>query len=114
MIFFNPSSTEILKKISFGYFFKLQYFLSAVDTFKQKSGVAMGSSISASLATIFVNLMEKTTVKKYLDEGKVITHQRYAEDCLVIIFLDSKIFIQNNTLEFIKYRKKGLFTIISN
>ena len=74
MIFFNPSSTEILKKISFGYFFKLQYFLSAVDTFKQKSGVAMGSSISASLATIFVNLMEKTTVKKFIDEGKVISH----------------------------------------
>ena len=126
---------------------KCGIFKSAIGTFKQKSGLAMGSSISASLATIFVNLMEKTVVKKYIDDGKVISYQRYADDCLVIlkkssirsflkdinhydkglkftlqemdhndelIFLDSKVFIKNNVLEFIKFRKRGHLTVISN
>ena len=31
-----------------------------------------------------------------------------------IIFLDTKIFIKNSVLEFIRYKKKGHFTVISN
>ena len=31
-----------------------------------------------------------------------------------IIFLDTKIFIDNGIIEFIKYRKRGLMTVISN
>ena len=31
-----------------------------------------------------------------------------------IIFLDTKIFITNGTVEFIRYRKRGHFTVISN
>ena len=83
--------------------------------------------------------MDQSIVKKYIDEDKVISYQRSADDCVVIlekqaiisflkdingfdqglkftleqmdenntlIFLDSKIFIQNKDLEFIKYRKK--------
>ena len=100
----------------------------------------MGSSISASLSTIFVNLMEQIIVKKYMDENKVISYQRYADDVIIfirknsirtffkdinnfdhrlkftlqemdqnneIVFLDSKIFLKNDTLNFIKYRKMG-------
>ena len=31
-----------------------------------------------------------------------------------IIFLDTKIFIENGVLEFIRYRKRGSITVISN
>jgi hypothetical protein len=44
----------------------------------------MGSSISASIATIFVNIMEQIVVKKYVDENKVIFYQRYADDVIII------------------------------
>ena len=107
----------------------------------------MGSSISTSLSTIFVNLMEQIIVKKYMDENKVISYQRYADDVIIfirknsvrtffqdinnfdhrlkftlqemdqnneIVFLDSKIFLKNDTLNFIKYRKMGPLTVISN
>ena len=107
----------------------------------------MGSSVSASLATIFVNLMEQKVVKKYFLENKLISYQRYADDVILLIkkntirtfmkdihsfdgnlkftlqemdanneliFLDSKVFLKNNELNFIKYRKMGSLTVISN
>ena len=45
----------------------------------------MGSSVSASLATIFVNLMEQKVVKKYFLENKLISYQRYADDVILLI-----------------------------
>ena len=122
-------------------------FRSPIGVYKQKSGLAMGSSVSASLATIFVNLMEQKVVKKYFLENKLISYQRYADDVILLIkkntirtfmkdihsfdgnlkftlqemdanneliFLDSKVFLKNNELNFIKYRKMGSLTVISN
>ena len=107
----------------------------------------MCSSISASISTIYVNLMEQITIKSYLSSGRLISYHRYADDCILIIrknlirsflndingydkglkftieymsssneiiFLDTKIFIQNGILEFIKYRKRGHLTVNSN
>ena len=107
----------------------------------------MGSSISACVATIFVNLMEQITVKDFFASGKLISYHRYADDCILIIrknalrsflkeinsydkglnftleemspeneiiFLDTKIYIENGNVEFIKYRKRGRLTVLSN
>ena len=84
-VFLTPPPRELFKRCLLDTFLNYSIFSSAIGTFKQKSGLAMGSSISASLATIFVNLMEQSLVKKYIDEGKVISYQRYADDCLVIL-----------------------------
>ena len=91
--------------------------------------------------------MEQIIVKKYKNENKVISYQRYADDVVILIrknsirtffkdinsfdhrlkftlqemdqnneliFLDCKIFLENETLNFIKYRKMGPLTVISN
>ena len=81
----TPPPRELLKRFLLDIFQNYSIFRSAVGTFKQKSGLGMGSSISASLATIFVHLMEKTIVGKYISDEKVISYHRYADDCLVII-----------------------------
>ena len=107
----------------------------------------MGSSISASISTICVNLMEETIIKNHSLSGNLISYHRYADDCILIIrknavrgfmkdinsydqglkftleqmsmeneiiFLDTQIFIKNGILEFIKYRKRGRLTVLSN
>ena len=81
----TPLLRELLKQFLLDTFLNYSIFNSAIGTLKQKSRLAMGSSISASLASIFVQLMKKTIVKKYIDERQIISYQRYADDCLVII-----------------------------
>ena len=131
---------ENLKQFLLDTFQKYSIFRSPIGVYKQKSGLGMGSSISASISTIYVNLMEQITIKSYLSSGRLISYHRYADDCILIIrknsirsflndinsydkglkftiefmsssneiiFLDTKNFIQNGTLEFIKYRKRG-------
>ena len=138
---------ENLKQFLLDTFQKYSIFRSPIGVYKQKSGLGMGSSISASISTIYVNLMEQITIKSYLSSGRLISYHRYADDCILIIrknsirsflndinsydkglkftieymsssneiiFLDTKIFIQNGILEFIKYRKRGHLTVISN
>ena len=66
-------------------FQKYSIFRSPIGVYKQKSGLGMGSSISACVANIFVNLMEQITVKDFFASGKLISYLRYAEDCIHII-----------------------------
>ena len=143
----TPPTREKLKMFLLDTFQNFSIFRSPIGVYKQKSGLAMGSSVSASLATIFVNLMEQKVVKKYFLENKLISYQRYADDVILLIekntirtfmkdihsfdgnlkftlqemdanneliFLDSKVFLKNNELNFIKYRKMGSLTVISN
>ena len=138
---------ENLKTFLLDTFQKYSIFRSPIGTFKQKSGLGMGSSISASTSTIFVNLMEQSIIKPYLVSGRPVSYHRYADDCILIIknnsirsflneingydkglkftleemsskneiiFLDTKIFIENGALEFIRYRKRGSMTVNSN
>ena len=53
----TPPTREKLKNFLIETFQNFSIFKSAIGVYKQKSGLAMGSTISASLATIFVNLM---------------------------------------------------------
>ena len=63
-VFLNPPPRELSKRFLLDTYLNYSIFSSAIGTFKEKSGLAMGSSISASLANIFVNLMEQSIVKK--------------------------------------------------
>ena len=49
----------------------------------------MGSSISGSLSNLFIDLMEKTIIKKFIKEKTIVHYQRYADDVLCICLKDS-------------------------
>ena len=81
----TPPTREKLKKFLIDTLQNFSICRSPIGVYKQKLGLSMGSSISASLATIFVNLMEQIIVKKYKNENKVISYQRYADDVVILI-----------------------------
>ena len=56
---------ENLKLFLLDTFRKYSIFRSPIGVYKQKSGLGMGSAISASISTIFVNLMEQSVVKPF-------------------------------------------------
>ena len=76
---------ENLKLFLLDTFQKYSIFRSPIGVYKQKSGLGMGSAISASISTIFVNLMEQSVVKPFLLSGRLVSYHRYADDCILII-----------------------------
>ena len=84
-IFLPLPTRENLKQFLLDTFQKYSIFRSPIGVYKQKSGLGMGSSISASISTIYVNLMEQITIKSYLSSGRLISYHRYADDCILII-----------------------------
>ena len=76
---------EKLKLFLLETFQNFSTFKSPIGVYKQKSGLSMGSKVSASLATIFVNMMEQNIVKKYFSESKLISYQRFADDVILFI-----------------------------
>ena len=84
-ILLPPPTRANLKQFLLETLQKYSIFRSPTGIFKQKSGLGMGSSISSSISTIFVNLMEQEVVKSYLDSGRLLSYHRYADDCIIII-----------------------------
>ena len=52
--------------------------------FKQRSGLSMGGRLSPSLANIYLHMMEKQIIKRYIDQGIIISYQRYCDDCACV------------------------------
>ena len=52
-------------------------FECQLGIFKQRSGLAMGSSLSPSLSNIFLDLVEKSIIPKFLKSKKVLSWVRY-------------------------------------
>ena len=78
-VFLPVPTRENLKRFLLDTFQKYSIFRSPIGVFK-KNGLGMGSSISASISNIFVNLMEQTIVKPFLLSGKLVSYHRYADD----------------------------------
>ena len=73
-IFLSPPTRANLKQFLLETLSKYSIFRSSTGVFKQKSGLAMGSSISSSISTIFVNLMEQNVVQSYVESGRLISY----------------------------------------
>ena len=53
--------------------------------YQQIDGVSMGSSLGPVLANIIMTEMEKTIIKKFIDDKILLFNERYADDTLVVI-----------------------------
>ena len=59
-------------------------FESLTGFYKQKSGLSMGGKLSPSLANIFVHMLEENIIQDYIDNGIIISYQRYVDDVAII------------------------------
>ena len=45
----------------------------------------MGSKLSPALSNIFLNMMETTVIKPFLDQKILLFYCRYVDDCLLLV-----------------------------
>ena len=60
------------------------YFQHENDWFQPEKGVAMGSPISGTIAEIYLQYIEHTIVKHWLESEEIIYYRRYVDDILII------------------------------
>lgn len=61
------------------------FFKTQIGTYKQIRGVQMGSTIAPLIANIFIGCLERSVIKKLIDQGLIISWTRFADDNLAII-----------------------------
>ena len=79
-----------LRKFMHGVLLNYNTFSTQIGTFKQRSGLSMGSPLSSSMSDIFLNLMETTLIDKFIKNDEIIHWSRYCDDILVICNKNSK------------------------
>ena len=60
-------------------------FTTNYKLYQQIDGVSMGSSLGPVLANIIMTEMEKTIIKKFIDDKILLFNGRYADNTLVVI-----------------------------
>jgi len=60
------------------------YFTFQNQIYQPDKGIAMGSPISGTLAEIFLQHLEKTHIKHFIDSKHFIFYARYVDDIFVI------------------------------
>ena len=60
------------------------YFQYNNQFYQPSKGIVMGSPISATLAEIYLQYLEQTHVKHYLESRDIIYYERYVDDLLII------------------------------
>jgi hypothetical protein len=63
---------------------KQNYFQYSDQLFQPKKGTAMGSPISGTMAEVYLQYIEETHVKQWLDSKEIIHYKRYVDDILII------------------------------
>ena len=84
------------------------YFHYQNKFYKPAYGIAMGSPISSTMAEIYLQYIEETHLKQWLDDKKVIYYRRYVDDIL-ILFNDQKLDETNIITDFNKIDKNLQF-----
>ena len=64
-------------------------FKSRIGIFKQQQGLPMGGCLSPLLSNLFLHMLEKLLVTKFIKQGKVKFWKRYADDIICIVTKDS-------------------------
>ena len=102
-----PERTD-LRKFMHDVILNYNVFHTQIGTYKQRSGLAMGSPLSSSMSDIFLNLMETTLIQKFIKNKEIIHWSRYVDDVIVICDKNSI----NNILDKINgYEHRLKFTI---
>ena len=102
-----PERTD-LRKFMYDVILNYNVFHTQIGTYKQRSGLAMGSPLSSSMSDIFLSLMETTLIQKFIKNKEIIHWSRYVDDVIVICDKNSI----NNILEKINgYDHRLEFTI---
>jgi hypothetical protein len=60
------------------------YFQYDNQTYQPHKGIAMGSPISSTMAEIYIQLLEETSIKHCLEVKQIIYYRRYVDDILII------------------------------
>ena len=71
----------------------------------------MGGKLSSAMSNIFMNIMEKNTIKKFIDQKTLIFYGRYVDDCLLVVRKRSKNLIlteMNNFDPFLKFTSEEM------
>ena len=60
------------------------YFQHENHWFQPEKGIAMGSPISSTIAEIYLQYIEHTFIKHWLESGEIKYYRRYVDDILII------------------------------
>jgi len=60
------------------------YFQYNKQCYKPQNGIAMGSSISGYLAEIYIQGIEETNIKHWLESKEIIYYKRYVDDIFIL------------------------------
>jgi hypothetical protein len=60
------------------------YFQYEGQIFQPQKGIAMASHISGTMAEIYLQYLEATHIKHWLDNTEIIFYKRYVDDILII------------------------------
>ena len=89
--FFNESDNEIVPPIMFfkeflsGVLLKFSAFWTLNGFYRQIEGLSFGSKLSPALSNIFLDMMETTVIKPFLDQKILLFYCRYVNDCLLLV-----------------------------
>ena len=67
---------------------KQNYFQYNERLFQQEKVIAMGSPISSIMAEVYLQYIEETYVKQWLDNKEITYYKRYVDDILIIHVYD--------------------------
>ena len=63
---------------------KQNYFQYKEQFFQPKKGIAMDSPISSTMAEVYLQYIEETYVKQWLDSKEIAYYKRYVDDIVII------------------------------
>ena len=66
------------------YYIETKLFQYNDQIFQPKKGIAMGSPISSTIAGVYLQYIEETYMKQWLDSKEIIYYKRYVDDILII------------------------------
>ena len=83
------------------------YFQYNKQCYKSQNGIAMGSPISGYLAEIYIQGIEETNIKHWLESKEIIYYKRYVDDIFIL-------YNQNNSIEQQISNKGELLRLLNN
>jgi len=63
---------------------KQNYFQYNDKFFQPEKGIAMGSPISSTMAEVYLQYIEETHMKQWLDSKEIMYYKRYVDDIMII------------------------------
>ena len=80
------NNKELVKQILYmlNTILKQNYFQYSHQIFQPKKGIAVGSPISSTMAEVYLQYIEETHMKQWLDSKEIIYYKRYVDDILIV------------------------------